>query len=180
MTLLINRVVRAVITQTTLLQWGQWSGICLLLALVMVPLGYRLRFLALDPVQSPRTQFTVATIAWITPALSEEVCFRVLLLPHPTELVSPATTAFWTILSLLLFLLYHPLNALSFFPAGRKIFLNPVFLLLALILGLACSIAYLHTGSLWIPMVIHWLVVVIWLLLLGGYGKLYGEGGISD
>jgi predicted Abi (CAAX) family protease len=74
-----------------------------------------------------------------------------------------------------MFIVYHPLNALSFFPKGLKTFFNWVFLVLAALLGIICSIAYLQSGSLWTPVVIHWLAVVIWLLLLGGYGKLYGQ-----
>jgi len=46
------------------------------------------------------------------------------------------------------FVVYHPLNALTFYPVGRSTFMNPVFLLLAAILGVACSIAYLQSGSL--------------------------------
>lgn len=50
---------------------------------------------------------------------------------------------------------------------------NLVFLLLAALLGFVCSVAYLQSGSLWTSVVIHWLAVVVWLLLLGGYKKLY-------
>ncbi|WP_293204846.1 MULTISPECIES: hypothetical protein [unclassified Microcoleus] len=49
-----------------------------------------------------------------------------------------------------------------------------MFLLLAAVLGVACSIAYLLIGSIWPAVVIHWLGVTVWLLLLGGYRRLYG------
>jgi predicted Abi (CAAX) family protease len=77
-------------------------------------------------------------------------------------------------LSLVLFVVYHPLNALTFYPVGRSTFMNPVFLLLAAVLGVACSIAYLLFGSIWPAVAIHWLAVTAWLLLLGGYRRLYG------
>ncbi|NJN87648.1 MAG: CPBP family intramembrane metalloprotease [Leptolyngbyaceae cyanobacterium SL_7_1] len=180
MHLLINRVINALLTQPTSLQWLQWLGVAELMAVTMIPLGYGLGFLQFRPVRSPQIILKVGAIALFTPALSEELCFRVFLLPHPTEALSPRLIGFWTVLSLIAFLLYHPLNALSFFPAGRKTFLDPVFLLLALILGVGCSIAYLNTGSLWLPTAIHWLAVVVWLLVLGGYERLYGEEGNSD
>jgi len=72
-----------------------------------------------------------------------------------------------------MFVVYHPLNALSFFSQGLETFFNSAFLLLATLLGITCSIAYLQSGSLWTPVVIHWLAVVVWLLFLGGYRKLY-------
>ncbi|WP_325315277.1 CPBP family glutamic-type intramembrane protease [Microcoleus sp. PH2017_28_MFU_U_A] len=56
----------------------------------------------------------------------------------------------------------------------RRYVKNPVFLLLAAVLGVACSIAYLLIGSIWPAVVIHWLGVTVWLLLLGGYRRLYG------
>jgi predicted Abi (CAAX) family protease len=80
---------------------------------------------------------------------------------------------FWGCLSLFLFVVYHPLNALSFFSRGIETFFNRIFLTLAALLGMLCSLTYLQSGSLWTPVVIHWLVVVVWLLLLGGYRKLY-------
>jgi predicted Abi (CAAX) family protease len=43
--------------------------------------------------------------------------------------------------------------------------------LLAALLGVVCEIAYLKTGSLWSPAAIHWLVVAVWLTVLGGYRK---------
>ncbi len=43
----------------------------------------------------------------------------------------------------------------------------------ARLLILFTLIAYLQSGSLWTPVVIHWLAVVVWLLFLGGYRKLY-------
>lgn len=180
MHLLIDRGIKALLTQPTPLQWLQWLGVAGLMAVTMIPLGYGLGFLKVRPVRSPQIILKVAAIALLTPALSEELCFRVLLLPHPTEALPLPVIQLWTVLSLIAFVFYHPLNALSFFPAGRTTFLDPAFLLLALILGIGCAIAYLHTGSIWIPTAIHWLAVVIWLLGLGGYEKLYGGEGNSD
>jgi predicted Abi (CAAX) family protease len=78
----------------------------------------------------------------------------------------------WATLSLFLFVIYHPLNALTFFSQGRETFFDPIFLCLAAGLGIICTITYYQTGSLWLPVLIHWLVVVVWLLCFDGLTKL--------
>jgi predicted Abi (CAAX) family protease len=70
-----------------------------------------------------------------------------------------------------MFLLHHPLNALTFYQAG-----SPTFLILANLLGLACTLVYWLTGSLWPPVLIHWIVVVVWLGWLGGLERLAQRG----
>lgn len=60
---------------------------------------------------------------------------------------SATTLYYWIIVSLVLFIIYHPLNALRFFLAGRKTFFQPVFLFSAGLLGLINSISYLTSGS---------------------------------
>lgn len=147
------------------------------LAVISLPLGLYLRFFQVGILQASwETKISAIAICFLTPAITEELFFRALLLPHASENASLADTWLWGCISLMLFIVYHPLNALSFYPAGLKTFLNPVFLLLAAILGLVCSIVYMQSGSLWTAIVIHWLVVVVWLLLLGGYDKLNSLG----
>jgi predicted Abi (CAAX) family protease len=68
--------------------------------------------------------------------------------------------------------LYHPLNALTFYKKGNPTFWQPVFLILSGLLGLICAIAYYFTGSLVIITLIHWLIVVLWLFVFGGEKKL--------
>jgi predicted Abi (CAAX) family protease len=70
------------------------------------------------------------------------------------------------------FVVYYPLEGLTVYPAGLGTLTNPVFLLLAAVLGIVCTQAYFQSGSVWSAVIIHWLVVVVWLLLLRGYGKL--------
>ncbi|HEY5141419.1 MAG TPA: CPBP family glutamic-type intramembrane protease, partial [Methylococcales bacterium] len=78
----------------------------------------------------------------------------------------------WAMLSLTLFVLYHPINALTLYKAGNPTLFQPIFLGLTALLGLTCTIAYLVTGSLWTISFIHWVVVVIWLFCLSGWAKL--------
>ncbi len=106
------------------------------------------------------------------PALWEELLFRVILLPNPNQLPSFAITFGLSVLSLTLFVLSHPLNALVFYKVGNPTFFQPVFLGLTALLGLTCTIVYLLTGSLWTIVAIHWVVVVIWLFCLNGLSKL--------
>lgn len=108
----------------------------------------------------------------IMPALVEELLFRCLLIPHPQEGVWWVTLLLWSGFSLILFVLYHPLNARTFYKVGNPTFFNPRFLTLATVLGMACTCTYLFTGSIWPGTIIHWLVVAIWLLYLGGQERL--------
>jgi predicted Abi (CAAX) family protease len=102
------------------------------------------------------------------PALIEELLFRLLFIPHPIETAIFADIFKWSIISLVAFVIYHPLNALTFYPAGKPTFWDWRFLTLAGLLGAVCSIAYYHTGSIWSPILIHWIVVVSWIKLFGG------------
>ncbi len=121
---------------------------------------------------TPSYSLQIVLRALLTPALIEEIGFRVLLLPHPSEVYPPRIWWIWGVLSLLLFVLYHPCNALLWFKSGYPTFLRPTFLILAAGLGCVCTLAYGGTGSLWPPVLIHWIVVSIWLCRLGGYERL--------
>jgi predicted Abi (CAAX) family protease len=105
---------------------------------------------------------------FLLPSLLEELLFRALLIPHPVEGFPWRPELAWIALSLGLFVLYHPLAARLWYPQARRLFDDPRFLVQATLLGLACSLAYAGTGSLWPPVLIHWLAVVIWLEPLRG------------
>jgi uncharacterized protein len=106
----------------------------------------------------------VATIALIVPALCEEIFFRALLIPtlpnRPNALPLMA-------LALILFLGWHPLNAWLFFPSVLPLFSDWRFLLVTALLGVACIRLWRTTGSIWPPIAVHWLAVVIWKGCLG-------------
>ena len=99
----------------------------------------------------------------LLPSLVEELLFRVLLIPHPIEGFPGPPLLAWMALSLGLFVLYHPVAARLWYPRARGLFDDPRFLVQATLLGLACSLVYVGTGSVWPPLLIHWLAVVIWL-----------------
>jgi predicted Abi (CAAX) family protease len=109
---------------------------------------------------------------FLMPALGEELLFRVALLPHPLEGSELAGTIAWAALSVGLFVLYHPLAARFWYPPGRRLFRDPRFLVPCTLLGMVTVIAYQASGSLWPPVLLHAVVVVVWLELLGGRGML--------
>lgn len=145
---------------------------------IALPVGLATGFVQFETSSlRPIYQIALGTKLLILPALAEEVVWRVLLLPHPTEGVLPVTATIWTGLSLSLFVLSHPFSAHWFYKPGKGTFFQPVFLGLATVLGLVCTGVYLLTGALWTVVGIHWVVVLVWLLGCGGYGRMYGKDG---
>ncbi|MBE9117561.1 CPBP family intramembrane metalloprotease [Lusitaniella coriacea LEGE 07157] len=162
---------RAILGVTTLPTRTDWLRAILLLSiytLIALPLGLGSKFLHLEPQISWQLTIKTITTALIAPAILEELFFRVLILPHPSENRNIYTVIFFAIVSLLLFIVYHPLNAITFFPDARTAFFNPIFLIFATLLGIICTVSYLYSGSLVIPVILHWLIVIVWLLFLGG------------
>jgi predicted Abi (CAAX) family protease len=152
--------------------WLHAGALLLIFSLLALPIGYAAGFLqrgsAIPWSATPRIVLT----AFLFPTVVEGNLFRVMLLPHPSEKASAGANCFWAFVSLVLYTASHPLNAILFSHAHRPTFTDPAFLLLAALLGLACTLAYLQSGSLWPPVAIHWAVVVVWLLFLGGYRML--------
>lgn len=170
---ILSRIINALFTIPNIQAWLYSAVLLGAYALVALPIGFRFGFLNVNIKYQRKTVTGVIATCIFFPAITEELFFRVFLLPHPSEQTAIANQLFWGILSLGSFIIYHPLNALTFYPAGLKIFFKPVFLLLAALLGVICTLAYFQSGSLWTPALLHWLIVVVWLLLLGGYDKLH-------
>lgn len=144
---------------------------------IALPVGFSQKFLKLRPWNAaPWQHGLLALRLFFTPALAEEFIFRVLLLPYPRAGITQQQWLLWAILSLILFIAYHPLNAKTFYKAGRSTFLQPIFLALTGLLGIACTVAYFFTGSLLTIALIHWAIVLVWLTLLGGMEKLHPQG----
>lgn len=102
------------------------------------------------------------------PSFFEEIVFRGFLLPHKEREVSTIHLLFYAAFSIVLFIAWHPINAMTINHPAFSMFTNPVFLSLAALMAIACTITYLKTGSLWVPIAIHWLTVVVWVFLLSG------------
>jgi predicted Abi (CAAX) family protease len=105
---------------------------------------------------------------FIFPSFLEESIFRGLLIPNNARERGTKYIIRVTLVSSAIFVLWHPLNALTINPAAKAVFLNPYFLLIAFLLGIATAMSYIYSKSLWAPVIIHWLTVVVWVLFLGG------------
>lgn len=149
-------------------------GITLLVyTIIALPIGLKSGFLQLKIWSANYTEKSLLILRCLfLPAISEELFFRVLLIPHPIEITNWLIWALWALLSLILFIIYHPINASTFFKQAYETFFNRIFLCLATLLGIACTIAYVLTGSLFVIVMIHWIVVVVWLMAFAGMKKL--------
>lgn len=105
---------------------------------------------------------------FIFPSLLEEAFFRGVLIPRNTIERGAARSILAIGWSTLLFVLWHPLNAVTINPSAPAIFFDPVFLSIAAVLGIACGYGYIVSKSLWVPVLIHWTTVVVWVFFLGG------------
>jgi predicted Abi (CAAX) family protease len=119
---------------------------------------------------SRRTLILLPLYLALRPALVEELVFRTLLLPRNIEGASKSRLAFIGLPSLALFVASHPLHGWLTRPAAMALFTDPIFLLCAALLGVTCTLAYWITRSIWPPVVLHWISVLVWILFLGGQG----------
>ncbi|MBT9317667.1 CPBP family glutamic-type intramembrane protease [Leptothoe spongobia] len=171
--LLWNRIVIAFATIPNLRDWELTIIGLLIYGVVAMLIGIPSQFLEWNP--SAKNWLRICFQSFFAPALIEEIGFRILPLPHPSENVSLAIWCLWGGVSLFLFVIYHPLNGLTFYKSGYATFRNPTFLILAALLGLVCTLIYGLTHSLWPPVLIHWISVVLWLCCLGGNDRLFAQ-----
>lgn len=136
-----------------------WLAPMLALAIAFSPMLHWAPSLGVDTLR-------LALVAIVLPSLGEELLFRVALLPTP----EPERRFPWraAALALFAFVLWHPLQALLFGGVRRAIFLDPWFLAAVAALGIGCTRLYWRSGSVWPPVLLHWLVVVGWKALAGG------------
>lgn len=171
-----DRVITAFTTLPDIQGWLFTAAILGIYAAIAIPTSLRLQFTTLELQQNWKKIAIVLITTFFIPGLSEELLFRAILLPHPSETTSTIQLWLWISVNLVLFVAYHPFEGLTYAKVQQKTMMNPVFLLLAGLLGMACAIAYLHTGSIWPSVIIHWVTVAVWRLCLGGDRELFGEG----
>jgi predicted Abi (CAAX) family protease len=103
--------------------WLQAAALLLVFTIIALPIGFRWRFLQIEVLRASwRTIIGIIATSLFMPAVTEEVFFRVLLLPRTTENVSASILWLWGCISLAMFIAYHPLNAMTFFPRGLDVF----------------------------------------------------------
>jgi len=105
---------------------------------------------------------------FIFPSMFEELIFRGLIIPNDTASKGAKSILFYSLLSTALFIAWHPLNALTINTTAQGFFLDPWFLVIVFVLGMVCSLGYIFSRSLWVPIIMHWLTVIAWVFLLGG------------
>ena len=168
--LLWQRIVIAITTVPYPQDLGLTAVVLIIYSVLALPIGFFSGFLQWKWHKENYWRMVLQTL--ITPALLEELIFRGLLLPHPREGNTTESLWWWSGLSLLLLVFYHPLNGLTLYKPGFIVFRQPVFLSLATLLGISCTVLYQLTGSLWTAVVMHWFVVIVWLGWLGGTEQL--------
>jgi predicted Abi (CAAX) family protease len=154
-------------------QWTLTAGLLLRFALIACPVGFMTGFLKIEAIRSWRALAALLLVTLVSPAILEETIYRVALLPYPSERMPAGPLLAWLALSLLLFVPSHLVSLPRRSSARAATFRQPLFLSLAALLGLVCAAAYLQSGSIWPPVVIHWLIVFAWLGFLGGYRHLF-------
>lgn len=105
---------------------------------------------------------------FVFPSLLEEAFFRGVLIPRDTARHGRKRIILVVAGSTLLFVIWHPLGALTVNPSAVPVFLDPAFLLIVAALGITCGYSYVVSKSLWAPVLIHWATVVAWVFFLGG------------
>lgn len=155
-----------------------WAGLgktALWLVPALVLFGWMGGLIGWDPKLSPQLAL-LAAIAFFVPVLAEESLFRGILLKPPSDGSSGLGPA---VLSALLFTLWNPLLALlcgwilgDRCPPWRELGFDPWFLAAVFALGLACARLALGTRSIWPGALLHWAVLVGWVVLFGGPASL--------
>ena len=156
------------------------AGLFAVFAAIALPLGLFTGMFAfrIAPFQ---TIVIVALVAILVPALGEEGVFRVLLQGRPSfprrressvaAVLDPRLRGGDVLrigLSLIAFVAWHPVQVWLNLPMAQPVFTEPVFLGIATLLGLVCTISWQRSGSVWPPVLIHWLTVVGWKAFLAG------------
>jgi predicted Abi (CAAX) family protease len=108
---------------------------------------------------NPDQFLILAIIAFFIPALGEEFVFRGILLPPVQGWLQ---TLISSLLSVAVFVLWHPVQVWLGLPMAQEVFTDPAFLILVALLGALCTALTHRSGSLWPAVLLHWIVVVGW------------------
>ncbi len=168
-----EKVVLAVRTVPTIKNWIVVLLLLLIIMLVCLPIGFWCKFLEIKIPELSAIEFIRILISrFLFPCFAEELLFRVLILPGKNNHASITTQLVLVVLSITVYVASHPLNVILFYKRALKIFTNPFFLLSTSVLGISCTVTYIESGSIWTAVILHWIIVVTWLIVLGGYSKL--------
>tara|TARA_R110001606_G_scaffold212905_1_gene360709 strand:+ start:4147 stop:4653 length:507 start_codon:yes stop_codon:yes gene_type:complete len=164
LTIVMKQTWRALQTWPDAGRWMAAMGIALPTAAIIALAGFLGGWLRLDPVGTIPSALVAAIMLFFVPALAEELVFRGILLSW----FATFSQRWGNWLSAILFMLWHPFQALTFGPPWSAIFLQPSFLFATFILGIILTHIRIVTQSLWPVVAIHWILVLVWKLFFGG------------
>ncbi len=162
-----SRVSQALRTRPTARDVRESAAVFVLLAGFCVPFGLANGLFAWTPGPALADVLGVAVVAFFVPALGEELVFRGLALPRPLRLRCARNLARAGV-ALVVFVAWHPMQVEFGLPTAQPAFVDPRFLTCVALLGLACTVSYARSRSMWPPVAIHWAAVVGWKAFLGG------------
>lgn len=152
-------------TAPTRRQWGLTVAVFIGFAISASLFGLGTGLYTYAPLADSKALLSRSMIAFIAPALLEELAFRGPLL---WLALKRGKAPVWAIaLSLALFILWHPFNAMINLTEMRGLFFDWRFLTVATGLGAGASFLALRTRSIWPPIAFHWVGVVGWIAFLG-------------
>lgn len=137
------------------------------LAIVSVSVGFQAGLLKVGWLDSKIAPL-LPIILFVFPSLLEEAFFRGILIPRNILESGLPAAGRAVAISTAAFVAWHPINALAFNPTAISLFLNPWFLIIVCTLGVTCGYSYVISRSIWVPTIIHWVTVMVWVLFLGG------------
>ncbi len=143
------------------------TSLFIVFAIIAITIGFSTGLLEFVSLESELI-YVLPIVLFIFPSLFEETIFRGLLIPNDTVLKGSNVILKRSLISSSIFVIWHPLNALTINPGAKHFFLDPWFLLIVFVLGMVCSLGYIFSRSLWVPTIMHWLTVLMWVLFLGG------------
>lgn len=169
----VQRLIDAVVMPISWRSVAISLGALVLYGAIALPYGFRSGFLERRrlPFRPVAAIATAAKLLFL-PALLEELIFRVFLLPHPIEGVRVGTWLLWGAIACVAFTLYHLLTAYTVYPQAKPVLTDARVLGLASGLGIVLTGLYGLTGSLWLIVGLHWVVVTVWILGFGGEARL--------
>lgn len=145
-------------------RWVAAAGLALPATAIIALAGYLGGWLRFEPVAISGVAHLVGLILLFVAVLAEELVFRGLLL----SAFAAFSQRLGNWLSIGLFVLWQPVQALVFSPPWSAILLQPSFLFATFILGIVVTHIRIVSQSLWPAILIRWLLLVVWTLLLGG------------
>lgn len=146
--------------------WQAWAPVPVYIFIALA-IGFGTGLLKFEWQQAQIAPLLPITL-FVFPSLLEEAFFRGILIPRDILQSGIPKAALAVVGSTILYVAWHPLNAFAVHHAAAGLFWDPWFLMIVFALGLTCGYAYVVSGSIWVPILIHWATVLVWVFFLGG------------